>query len=175
MNAAIQELRNDHQAQMEQMKQFYDQQIEQIRSQKEGQADDVKKSEPDLQNENPDQQQVQEAIEKLMDQNKFKETLNELNTAVGQKESLEKKLTRIKEKIKKAKQIRQENVIAVSRGLSPKSGGTLPSTIGTISTVNPCNVQTAIQEVNRQENYHTFKPQLMAPQLLPDQNQQLQM
>ena len=164
MNAAIQELRYDHQAQMEQMKQFYDNQIEQIKNQKDvkkedGQAEDVKKSEPDLRNENPDQQQVQEAIEKLMDQNKFKETLNELNTAVGQKESLEKKLTRIKEKIKKAKQIRQENVIAVSRGLSPKSGGTLPSTIGTISTVNPCNVQTAIQEVNRQENYHTFKPQ----------------
>lgn len=34
-----------------------------------------------------------------MDQNKFQETLNELNNAVGQKESLEKKLLRIKEKI----------------------------------------------------------------------------
>lgn len=88
---------------MAQMKQFYDEQIEQIKNQKGEQNADVKKPEPDHENENQDQQQVQDAIEKLMDQNKFKETLQELNTAVGQKESLEKKLARIKDKIKKAK------------------------------------------------------------------------
>jgi hypothetical protein len=32
MNAAIQELRKDHGAQMAQMKQFYDEQIEQIKN-----------------------------------------------------------------------------------------------------------------------------------------------
>ena len=43
MNAAIQELRNDHKAQMAQMKQFYDEQIDQIKNQKSGENADAKK------------------------------------------------------------------------------------------------------------------------------------
>lgn len=34
---------------------------------------------------------------------------------------------------------------------------------------------TAIQEVNRQENYQTFKPQQMPPQFIQDSDSHLQM
>lgn len=42
-----------------------------------------------------------------MNQENFQETLNQLNKAVGEKESLEQKLTRIKEKIQRAKMIKE--------------------------------------------------------------------
>lgn len=41
-----------------------------------------------------------------MDQRKFTDTIEQLNKAVGQKEKLEQKLLRIKEKIKMAKNIK---------------------------------------------------------------------
>lgn len=53
-----------------------------------------------------------------MDQGKFQETIQQLTEAVGQKESLEQKLLRIKEKIQKAKEIKQHSIQT-----SPPSAG----------------------------------------------------
>ena len=47
-----------------------------------------------------------------MDQAQFQETIQQLSEAVGQKESLEQKLNRIKEKIQKAKQIKNQTIQA---------------------------------------------------------------
>lgn len=51
--------------------------------------------------------EASELIAHLMNQDNFKDTVQQLNKAVGQKQNLEQKLMRIKEKIKQAKKIKE--------------------------------------------------------------------
>lgn len=70
-------------------------------------VDSVVLSTREIEQQDPMKSEAAEAaIAKLMDQGKFTDTLDQLNKAVSQKEKLEAKLNRIKEKIKSAKNIR---------------------------------------------------------------------
>lgn len=76
-----------------------------------------------------------------MNQDKFQETIQQLNRAVGQKENLESKLNKIKQKIKKAKEIRPTPLPSL---ISP-SPGTLPqSYYNSMNTAQPASHNTNI-------------------------------
>jgi Tfp pilus assembly protein FimV len=126
MNGAIVNLAEEHRAQMEEMKQQCEQQIQQVRAECAAGASREASFAASLQANYihgvqaaaPIQYVSQEALARLMDQGKFHETIQQLTEAVGQKESLEQKLLRIKEKIQKAKEIKQHSIQT-----SPPSAG----------------------------------------------------
>lgn len=96
LNKAICDLRDDHKSQLDNMKDFYTEQIQALK--KEYAQEFVQKP----------KEQADELLSQLMNSDQFKETVGRLNTAVTQKETLEDKLLRIKQKIQVAKSIKED-------------------------------------------------------------------
>ena len=89
------------------MKAFYDEKINQIRKDVESQTrQDMQSSSQSNLVSTLQNSQTGDILQKLMNQDQFKDTIEQLNQAVGQKETLETKLKRIKAKIEKAKMIK---------------------------------------------------------------------
>lgn len=129
LNQAISEMRTAHGQQINELKHFYDHQIKQIRDeqhQRSGLQQTLRSGSSST--------QTQEILQKLMNQDKFQETINQLSHAVGQKESLEQKLTRIKEKIQKAKEIKRHPPLPVS---SPTAFSSMPLSFYNSMTTAP--------------------------------------
>ena len=114
-----------------------------------------------------------------MNQEHFNETIQELNKAVGEKEGLEQKLERIKDKIKKAKQIKEDfNTNQTSANLSQyhkqlqfnsepaQADLTIEAPLQSVSTVQPASHNCIDSLPISQYNQHSLPRQLeSAPQL----------